>query len=894
VTVPERLTIALSDRYRLERELGQGGMATVYLAQDLKHDRQVALKVLKPELAAVLGAERFVIEIKTTAALQHPHILPLFDSGTADGFLYYVMPFIQGETLRTKLDREHQFGVDEAVRITRDVADALDYAHRNGVIHRDIKPENILLHDGRPMVADFGIALALSAAAGGRMTETGLSLGTPHYMSPEQATAEKEISGRSDVYSLASVLYEMLTGEPPHTGKSAQQIIMKIIAEPVKSVTELRKSVPPHVAAAVAQALEKLPADRFGSAAEFAAALVNPAFTVQGLAGAGERASARRAGLQPLTVAMAVLAFVATVAAVWFATRPAPDVPTRQFSLSLSSTEGLSPLSISRLALAPDGSSFVYAGTDPGGVNRLMLRPFGQLRAIPLPGTENGAAPSFSPDGTRIAFLTVSPFALKVVALNGAPAITLESQNIIGGGVHWSADDWIYFDGGGSLDRIRGGGGGREVVVALDSAAGEVGYAWPEPLPNGKGLIYRSRRAGETAQRYVLKVIDFRTRESRVLVQGLIGRYSPTGHLLYVTADGVLLAAPFDQDRMELTGPPTPLVEGLGVASFGGVDIALSPAGDLLFVRANTRGGERLSWVRRDGSAELVDPAWTTGLEEIVEWSLSPDGRRLALALGEGGLGGGGGPSDIWVKELEDGPLSKLTFEGVNRAPAWSADGRSILYLSASASDPNLLFQLHRISADGTGSPEPLLSEPRGLEFVGVSPRHDWVVVVTNSGRAGGGDLLAYRPGQDSSWLPLVQGPLFEGQPAISPDGRWLAYVSDEAGQIEVFIRPFPEVSRGKWQVSVGGGFWPRWAHSGAELFYASLTNQFMAAEIRTEPTLSVGPRQQLYGSGTVPIFEVAPDDQRFLRLWAGPAGDSTATELVLIQNIFAALRARR
>src|SRR5687767_15633143 len=220
-------------------------MATVYLAEDLKHKRKVALKVLKPELAAVLGAERFVQEITTTAALQHPHILPLFDSGTADGFLYYVMPYVEGETLRAKLDRETQLGIDEAVRIAREVADALDYAHRHGVIHRDIKPENILLHDGRPIVADFGIALAVSAAAGGRMTETGMSLGTPHYMSPEQATADKEISARSDVYSLASVLYEMLTGSPPHTGASAQQIIMKIVTEDARPVTQLRKSVPP-------------------------------------------------------------------------------------------------------------------------------------------------------------------------------------------------------------------------------------------------------------------------------------------------------------------------------------------------------------------------------------------------------------------------------------------------------------------------------------------------------------------------------------------------------------------------------------------------------------------------------------------------------------------------
>ena len=265
-----RLSTALDDRYRIERRLGEGGMATVYLAEDLKHKRQVALKVLKPDLAAVLGAERFVQEITTTASLQHPHILPLFDSGEAGGFLYYVMPYIEGETIRDRLNRETQLGIEEAVRITREVADALDYAHRHGVIHRDIKPENILLHDGRAMVMDFGIALAVSAAAGGRMTETGLSLGTPHYMSPEQATADKAITARSDVYSLASVCYEMLTGQPPHLGASAQAIIMKIIAERAKPVTELRSSVPPNVAAALARALEKLPADRFDTARAFA------------------------------------------------------------------------------------------------------------------------------------------------------------------------------------------------------------------------------------------------------------------------------------------------------------------------------------------------------------------------------------------------------------------------------------------------------------------------------------------------------------------------------------------------------------------------------------------------------------------------------------------------
>ncbi|MEZ0335686.1 MAG: serine/threonine-protein kinase, partial [Gemmatimonadales bacterium] len=270
-----RLQSALSDRYRLEREIGAGGMATVYVAHDIRHDRRVALKVLRPELAAVIGAERFLAEIRLTANLQHSHILPLFDSGAADSYLFYVMPYVQGETLRDRITREKQLPVADAIRIATEIASALDYAHRSGVVHRDIKPENILLHDGQALVADFGIALAASKASGARMTETGMSLGTPHYMSPEQAMGEREITARSDVYALGAVLYEMLTGDPPFTGSTAQAVVARVVTESPRPLTAQRHTIPPHVEAAVLTALEKLPADRFATAAQFAEALGN-------------------------------------------------------------------------------------------------------------------------------------------------------------------------------------------------------------------------------------------------------------------------------------------------------------------------------------------------------------------------------------------------------------------------------------------------------------------------------------------------------------------------------------------------------------------------------------------------------------------------------------------
>ncbi|MFI5210232.1 MAG: serine/threonine-protein kinase, partial [Gemmatimonadales bacterium] len=325
----ESLQHALSDRYQIERELGAGGMATVYLAHDLKHDREVAVKVLKPDLAAVLGTERFLSEIKTTAALQHPNILPLFDSGRtggqADGrtddFLFYVMPYVEGESLRDRLDRDKQLSIAEAVRIATEIASALDYAHHHKVIHRDIKPENILLHDGRAVVADFGIALAVQEAGGARLTETGIAVGTPYYMSPEQSMAERDIDGRTDIYALGCVLYEMLAGEPPYTGPTAQAVIAKRINHPVPSVRTLRETVPESVDRALTSALAKSPADRFATAAAFAAAL-------EGGGQADRRTEGQRRdkpwSARPtvrLTALLAALATVLVVAGTWFVVR---------------------------------------------------------------------------------------------------------------------------------------------------------------------------------------------------------------------------------------------------------------------------------------------------------------------------------------------------------------------------------------------------------------------------------------------------------------------------------------------------------------------------------------------------------------------------------------------
>ena len=381
-----RLNAALEGRYVIERELGEGGMATVYLADDLKHERKVALKVLKPELAAVVGAERFLAEIKTTANLTHPHILPLFDSGEADGFLFYVMPHIEGESLGERLDRDHQLPVDVAVRIATNMAEALDYSHRQGVIHRDIKPGNVLIHDGQPVITDFGIALAVGGAGGGRLTETGLSLGTPHYMSPEQAAGGQHLGPAADIYALGCVLYEMLVGEPPFTGSTPQAILGKIIAGERVSAAAQRETVPANVDAAIAKALEKLPADRFSSAVQFSQALGDPSFMTSGPTPAA-MSTFRAQGLG--IVAWPAVAVVAIGLALWGWMRPQPRQPVTRMQISLpedqrvgASGRGSHPLAISR-----DGTQLVYVGLR-AGVRGLFLRELDDLNPRLLDGTE--------------------------------------------------------------------------------------------------------------------------------------------------------------------------------------------------------------------------------------------------------------------------------------------------------------------------------------------------------------------------------------------------------------------------------------------------------------------------------------------------------------------------
>src|SRR5688572_156875 len=537
------LQTALSHRYRVERQIGVGGMATVYLARDLRHDRNVALKLLKPELGAVLGVERFLSEIRVTANLQHPHLLPLFDSGEADGLLYYVMPFVEGESLRGRLDREKQLPVNEAIRITIAVAGALDYAHRHNVVHRDLKPENILLQDGQPVVADFGIALAVTNAGGTRVTQTGLSLGTPQYMSPEQATGDRVIDARSDIYSLGAVLYEMLTGEPPHTGATVQAIIARVLTDRARSVRATRDMVPENVDAAIQRALAKLPADRFATAKEFADALQDSRYslpiqiTVSTTSSVPAPKTAAISSRTAFRFAPWAVAAVAVAAAGWSLTSriQPPEPPPTQFFLGV-------PDSLQfvgqpgELAVSHDGRLIAVVVAHQG-TRRLALRSMNGTEMRILEGTNGATRPFFSPDGAKLGLVVDSR--LRAVSLAGGGVMTLLGSGVVGRAT-WT-ESGIVFTGAPGLMKLAQDGGTPIPLTVEDTSTSDA-HVLPSPAPGGRVLMVEG--AGGAPH---LAVAEPDGRVRRLGLLGLAPVYLETGHVLYNSVEGNLMALPVDK-----------------------------------------------------------------------------------------------------------------------------------------------------------------------------------------------------------------------------------------------------------------------------------------------------------------------------------------------------------
>ena len=886
----DNLGAALEGRYTIDRELGAGGMATVYLAQDLRHDRQVAIKVLKPELAAVIGAERFLREIKTIASLQHPHILGLIDSGQVNGTAYYVMPFVEGESLRDRIDREKQLPVPDAVRLAGEVASALDYAHRHGVIHRDIKPENILLHDGRALVADFGIALAISKAGSTRMTETGMSLGTPQYMSPEQAMGEREIGPQSDVYALGAVTYEMLVGEPPFTGPTAQAIVARIVTEEPRPLIPRRHTIPPQVESAVLTALEKLPADRFASTRQFAEAMASPDYLRPGsVPGSAPTATTRRWKIA--TVAASAIAVTAVAAAIAAWLRPDPPRPVLRYGIAFSD----STVPSAGVVLSPDGSRLIYGRSDAAGKIQLWLKERDRYESSPIPGAYDLQWYAVSPDGQWIAM--VQNEELKKLAIAGGSPIKL-ADSVFFGGLAWLDDGTIvYTSTRFELKRISADGTG---VTTLRERTGSSAPVLMSPLPEDRGVLFTLCNAGCASSD--LYAFDFKSRKTTELVAGALqGWYLPTGHLAYVGKDAQMLAVPFDLNSLRTRGTPVPLLRGVSLLAGILPAVAISSSGTLVIKTGQPADSptenSSLVWVDRAGAITPLDSTWNFRLaqpEGNYGWSISPDGRRLVINLTTNS------GDDIWVKELPHGPVSRLTFDSASEyRPRWTADGETVTYIRrAGGTQPSGTFLERR--ADGTGAARNLIP---GTVLEGFRARNGWVIARVG-GEVGGSsrDIVGMRVGVESVPRPLVASAAHnESAPALSPDGKWLAYESDETGRMEVYIRPFPNTDAGKWQVSENGGQAPLWAHSGRELFFIDGSRNMVAASVSGGSSPGLLARRILFqmvadlyiaNTGFYTPFDISADDTRFLMVRQSSTQRPGDARFILVDNWFEEVKA--
>jgi serine/threonine-protein kinase len=743
-------------------------------------------------------------------------------------------------------------------------------------------------------VADFGIALAASKASGSRMTETGMSLGTPHYMSPEQAMGEREITPRSDVYALGAMLYEMLTGDPPFTGSTAQAVVARVLTEAPRPMLPQRHTIPRHVEAAVLTALEKLPADRFATAAEFADALKDKAYSsTVSLSAAQAPAAAGRARRGRLSLPVAALSAALAVAvgvALWGWLRPEPPRPLTQFSLSLPAAQALQPplpTGGARIALSPDGRALVFSGPADGG-SRLWLRRFDQLEATPIAGTDGGASPFFSPDGQRLGFIK-SGTQVRIASLAGAPTVTLTDKANTSSG-DWGDDGYVYFEVDSGVARMRATGGEIEPVFTITPERKEIATEWVHVLPGAKGVLFRLRHVGEGPADFQIMAAPLPRGEARSLVRGVYAAYAPTGHVLVVTADGKLIAIPFDPEKLAITGAPIAMIEGVGVRSGGfNVDLSLAGNGTLVYTTGGTLGSRRAVMVSREGGVSQEEGGWDP--QGVIETArLSPDGKSLAVGLSREGR------RDIWVKQLPDGPFSRITFGDTSSVrPSWSADGRDVLYVvdrTGSSVGP-----AYARRADGTGVARLLISSPKfDVGQVVASRDGGWLIFRTAQTGPGNPDIVGLRSG-DSTVVELVTSPASEYHPALSPDGRWLAYASNESGAFEVYVRPFPETSTAKWQISTAGGSEPTWSSTGRELLYINGRTEMVSAEIQPGAGFAVGKQRTLFSvsqfarPGPVPSYSLTPDDRRFMVVREGEA--TQQSELIVAENWLEGLRGK-
>ncbi len=885
--------------YEIIAPLGAGGMGEVYRARDTKLNRDVAIKVLPPAFAQDSERmARFQREAQVLAALNHPNIAQIH--GMEESAL--VMEFVPGENLHGPLP------VEEVVAIAKQVAEALEAAHEKGIVHRDLKPANIkVTPDGKVKVLDFGLAKAMeetstdlsnSPTMSLMATRAGVIMGTAAYMSPEQAKG-KPVDRRADIWAFGVVLCEMLTGERMYSADTASETLaLVMLKEP--ALDKLPAETPRHVRRLLERCLRKDPRSRLRDIGE--ARVMLEEAREETPPEAAVPAPLPPAPKLPATWLMAtiavttvlVLALAVTGFIAWRATRPPPLRPLMRLSVEVGTDAALARVRQNGLlALSPDGTrlAVTYRGAD--GKARLGTRLLQQSSITPLSNTEEATAPFFSPDGQWLGFQADGK--LKKISVDGGAAMTICDVPALRG-ASWGDDGNIVLTptSTATLWRVSSDGGKLEPLTKFKES--ERTHRWPQVLPGSAAILFTAASSTGGYDDANIEVLSLKTGERKMLQRGgFSGRYLNSGHLVYLH-QSTLFAAPFDLKRLAMTGPPVPILDDAGSTTTAGGDFAFSDSGAFVYLSGRaTSAGWPISWLDGAGKRQVLHAA----IGRYVTPRISPDGKRLAFAVGAASQ------DDIWVKDLERDTASRLTFlGGENLYPVWTPDGKSIVFRSRDPKNPGIYWirsdgsgEAQRLT-DGKGDDTPSSFSPDGkhLAFHRIAANglpDIWTAPIE-------GDSAHPRLGKAELFLGT---PFAEAEPAFSPDGRWLAYASNESGTLEVYVRPFPGPG-GRWQISTGGGRFPIWSRSGHELLFEKpggggimavsyTTSRSPQGDTFSANTPRVWSAVALIPMGNFPNYDLAPDGKRIAAFL--PSGDAASekplTHLTFLLNFFDKLR---
>ena len=901
--------------YEIVSPIGAGGMGEVYRARDTRLDRTVAIKILPTHVSSDPEfRERFEREARAVSQLNHPHICTLHDVGRAGETDFLVLEYIDGESLADRL-RKGPLSVDQAIRYATQIAAALDAAHRRGILHRDLKPGNVMITSAGVKLLDFGLAKVTAAAGIGPashgtslsapvtvttpLTSQGTILGTFQYMAPEVIEGDAA-DARADIWAFGCVLHEMLTGARPFAGKTQASLLGAILKDEPPSVAAAQPLVPPALDRIIRTCLEKDPNQRVQSAHDL---LLNLQWIAEGGSAAGVPApvlARRRSRERSIWLAAIIATALLGLLAGWLV-KPIPTqtFPTRRFLHTLPAGQSFTRTGRHAVAIAPDGSFFIYVAN-----NQLYLRRMNELEAQPIKGTqEDPVEPVISPDGQWVAYC-VLPVQVGAASAAGQPSAALKKIPVTGGapivlatvgfpfGASWQGDTIVLGQGPAGVVTVPQGGGTPTNVVTLKSAD-EVA-SMPQILDESGTLVFTLTSRGlSTWNDADIVAQSLHSGERTVIVKGAHdARVLPGGLLTYVRA-GTLFAGRFDPARPARVADAAPLVTGItaatNVGSAGPGQYAISTDGHLTYLAdpGQAQGAKRsLVWIDRDGREEPI----AAERRSYVSARVSPDGARIALDEGQGLT------RSIWIWDVQHDILQRLTSEldqSEKRAPVWLPGSRSLIY-SATGNGRSVVI---RVAADGTGTPEELIEDKEGLLVPKSMSRDGQQLLYTRWTSTTSADITSVPISGDRTPRPLIATPAIEDNPVVSPDGRWLTYQSEESGRHEVYVRTYPDVNAGRWQISANGGTHPVWSRNGRELFFETPEGRLAAIKVDSGETFEYGKPTLLFDvkpyfiAFPTTTYDVAPDG-RFVFIKDAPVQAATPT-IVFVEHWLDEARAR-